>query len=547
LQAMSVSPNAEGVWSYPSELATDYPAPALGDDPLAVAATLEHLTLQFPPGLAHRPLSPTGSADSGSSILELATPLPGPLATPKAPAVGVLTVMKPDGHGVAYGAYEISVMRNVALRLALIATTTNTTQAAQMFARLSMQGARIAPITGEGNATRRSAVRLPDDVAAAVPAIEDVLSTLGSVTHSGSVTFRAALPDGNNDGPHGLTLARVAAYPATLAHSEEHAIQAEHEGGYNWLSVRTGEISNVPKVNRKSVDYSEHRRDTRSELSVPVYVEDRVVGVVNLESPVEHAFDAHVEVAQAAAEHIGLAIANARLALSVRLQELATETLRQAHQITHMPDDLLPKLDGLPHKTKQVLSAAVEGIQREVDRLRVVPLVTSTTPEMCDASFPQLVLHAMARQKIGAKHLVVGDARWRPYPAAEAIVIMKALADVLDNAKRYRAEEGDPPSLTITRGQWGGQPQDVLIVKTTPSEVLMPEHAINVYRCPLNLRRPVPRADGDKAPLGAYLAGVQIRRIGGDAYLAYGGGHEARVTVAVPSPSSPARQEEESP
>jgi GAF domain-containing protein len=532
LRAVSVSASAEGDWAYPPDLATH-------DDALAVAATLEHLTLQLPPGLAHSPLRPTGLTDGESSILELATPLPGPLATPKAPAVGVLTVMKPQRNANAYGAYEIAVMRNVALRLALIATTTNTTQAAQMFARLSMQGARVMPFVGDGNAVTRSPVKLPDDVAVTVPSIEDVLSTLGSVTHSGTVTFRAALPDGDNDGPQGLTLARVAAYPAQQARSKRHALQPESEGGYNWIAVRTGEISNVPKVDQKSADYSEHRRDTRSELAVPVYVEDRVVGVVNLESPVEHAFDAHVEIAQAAAEHIGLAIANARLALSVRLQERATETLRHAHQITHLPEDLMPILDGIPQKKAQALTDAVKKIQSEVDHLCVMPLVTSTAPEVDDTSFPSLVLQAMAEQNIGEEHLTVDDGLWYPHPAPVAVVIAKALADVLDNAKRYRAEVGDPPRLTIAHGEWGGQPQDVLIVTTTPGEILMPEHAINVYRCPLNLRRPTPRADGEKAPLGAYLAGLQIRRVGGDVYLAYTDGRDARVTVAVPAPVPP--------
>ena len=101
------------------------------------------------------------------------------------------------GEPSPYGSYEVAVVRNVALRLALLATTTKTTQAAEMFARLSMRAARLS-LSSEGDRKPSTPpiVLLPKDIEEAVPAIEDALSTLGEVTGAGTATFRAALPSG---------------------------------------------------------------------------------------------------------------------------------------------------------------------------------------------------------------------------------------------------------------------------------------------------------------------------------------------------------------
>lgn len=543
LKASHMTREFERKWSYPEEFSTDSRA-------LGAVATDEHLTLQLPPGMAGRAIHTTGVARAGTFTdrIELATPLPGPLATPKAPAVGVLTLAKLRNPGAPYGAYEIAVLRNVALRLALVATTTNTTQAAEMFARLSMRAARltISPSIEQEEPSPAQIVVLPDDVSAALPAIEDALSTLGSVTHSGTATFRVALPIEAWESSHGLTLARVAAYPPELAGDIEYALQPETERGYNWSAVRSGQIINKPEVDPIDPEYSAHREKTRSELSVPVYVEDRVVGVVNLESPVEHAFDGHVEIAQAAAEHIGLAVANARLALSAIVQEQATDILREAHDITHLPDELreeVEKIDVLSQQDADRLTTSVEGIQREVDRLRLVSLDgMSLLPRHRDLTFPALVNHVLEKKEMSKSTSVKRlDRDWWPHEPYAAVAIAKALGDIMDNARNHRAKGAAPPEVELRHDVWGGQVQDVLTVRSEPDTVRMLAQAINVYRCPLNQLEFDEGEDVDigDIQLGSYLAGLLIRRAGGEVHLIYGDGPQARVTVAVPAPSSP--------
>lgn len=523
-------------WEYKPELATR-------GSTLAAVAVEQHLTLQLPPGFGGRAVVPTvsmkGTNDGGhpDQLLELATPLPGPLAAPKAPAVGVLTVAKLSDP-TPYGAYEMAVVRNVALRLALIANTTNTTQAAQMFARLSRRAGRL-PMEASQRAKHSwdpPAVTLPDDILDAVPTIEDALTTLGRVTRSGTATFRAALPGGGFKAPHGLTLARVAGYPAKIGRSEKFAFQPETEGGYNWQAVRTGRIRSIPVVKPDDRNFSSHRKSTKSELAVPVFVEDRVIGVVNLESPVEHAFDGHIEIAQAAAEHIGLAIANVRLSLSGLVQERATDVLREAHQITKLPEEFEKELKGLTSSEEHRVSAAAEPIMRRVGGLARVDPEPPPLPESGDFSLPTLA--ECVTKAFGPEAFEVEEGRgpWRQHEPEVALVIVKALKDVLDNALIHRPKGAPRPRLALSSPVWGGQVQDILVVTSVASRVHSEAKAINIYRCPLEMESESER-DLRGSQLGAYLAGLQIRRVGGEVHLSYDEDSVARVVLAIPAPT----------
>jgi hypothetical protein len=365
------------------------------------------------------------------------------------------------------------------------------------------------------------------------------MATIREVTRAATATFRAALPSGECEAPHGLTLARVAGFPRDTARNEKHAFQPYSEGGYNWLAVRNGEIQNVPVVRKDDPNFSKHRADTKSELAVPVYVEDRVVGVVNLESPVKHAFDAHVELAQAAAEHIGLAIANSRLALAAVVQELATDVLREAHDITHAPKKLTEDLSELSASEATRVRDIASDIHERLDKLRVVsPRIAGMLPGGNDLRLPSLLRHMVAKVNIKQVEYELDSQNWDDHDPAVAMAISKALLDILGNARWHRDDGSPPPRLHLLHDEWGGQQQDVLIIRVHPDMVRKAEQAINIYRCPLNAKsaREGQVLDLKKAQLGAYLAGLQIRRVGGEVHLSYEKDSIARVIVAVPSP-----------
>jgi len=85
--------------------------------------------------------------------------------------------------------------------------------------------------------------------------------------------------------------------------------------------------------------------ETRSELAVPMIYKDRVVGVLDLESPQLNYFTTdHVQVLSILAAHLAVSIENARLYERVRLDETRME--RDLNAARRIQSALLPRLPG---------------------------------------------------------------------------------------------------------------------------------------------------------------------------------------------------------
>lgn len=538
----------------------------------ALACAGEGQAIQLPPGLLAKPgLKATCAprVESAEPILELATPMPGPLGSPSAPAIGAMTLVKLGADPDPFGAYEVALARNGALRLALISATTKAEQAARIFTTMSRDATHLrrdslatdmmlrARRQSSKTAARMSKT-LPDDLEVVLPVIQNVLAHLAQVTQSETVTFRAALPDPLASEPHGVSLVRIATFPAELADEVEHEVQRDDGTGINWKVACEGALtyeSNV-QVRRQKSDaadppgdqearrgYVEHHRSTRSELCVPVFVEDRVVGVVNLESPVVHAYDAQIDICQALAEHVGTAIANARLVLAGVLQAEARDILRKSHDLSHAHEDLRKIASTASPEVARRIETEADRIQREaedlltfsVDPRREVTLEGGTT-------FPNLVNVARVQCSLEFDRVIDGGAEWRQHPPHVADLVVKSLVDILDNARRNRAPDHPSITLELDQCEWGGQSQDTLVVRIQVERRLRPSRAVNVYRCPLSNvdiqydQSGEPLRLVDSPQLGAYLAGTHARRAGGDVHLTYVSGNKARVVFSVPSP-----------
>ena len=109
------------------------------------------------------------------------------------------------------------------------------------------------------------------------------------------------------------------------------------------LAARTGRIVNAPDV-AKAPDYVEGWRDARSELAVPLILDDRVVGVFDLQSCRPNAFsDADARTISAFAE---------RAALALRLSKLVEELQRS----NRVKDDFVANLS---HEIRTPLTGIV--------------------------------------------------------------------------------------------------------------------------------------------------------------------------------------------
>ena len=105
----------------------------------------------------------------------------------------------------------------------------------------------------------------------------------------------------------------------------------------------------VPDVN-KDERYIQVNPETRSEMTVPLIYRDRVIGVIDLESPHLNYFnDEHVRIFSTLAPQMAIAIENARLYERVARSEARLERdLRRAQEIQmHLMPGIAPKIPGL--------------------------------------------------------------------------------------------------------------------------------------------------------------------------------------------------------
>lgn len=542
------NPLREAGWEYPPELDEDSHA-------LAFSSFDNRRPIQLPPGFPAEDRGvPTCKCigDIHAESVELATPIVGPLASPKAPAVGVLTVARIGTEDAKYGAYDLAVLRNISLRLALINATANTEAAARVFARLSTratdrirsQTASSGPLRGlrltENGAGLSTHAPLPDDLHVTLPAIQEGLETLGRITGSYSATFRAALPSPEPTAAHGLTLRRIAAYPKHWLKGDGE-LQDEAQGGVNWKVTLTGIPQYAPVVEDEDA-YLERREDTLSELCVPVLVEGRVIGVVNLESADRNAYDALVTTAQAFAAHVGLAIADARIAISSVLHDYAIEIVRRGHELSGQEcRDLRTLATETPEQHwRQLIEKSANEIERKAKGLRAFASADDDDTA-CPLTFPELVRERRAAIELHFVELSLDPvAEWQPYPLGVAQIVRLALKDVLGNLKRHSAKSAAQATLTLHQGHWGGEKHDILTIVNRPSSPLNPVDAVNAYRALLGHESPDPSADGSGATLrvpqfGAFLAGTMARRVGGDVHLCQRPDGLTQVTLSIPS------------
>jgi signal transduction histidine kinase len=143
------------------------------------------------------------------------------------------------------------------------------------------------------------------------------------------------------------------------------------------LAARTGRIVNAPDV-AKASDYVEGWRDARSELAVPLILDDRVVGVFDLQSGCPNAFsDADARTISAFAERAALALRLSKLVDTLENRTRVLEAVTRATQLLnfrlHAPD---------------VLTSIVE------ETTRTFPAADGSVAWVCDAEGSNLSVAA---------------------------------------------------------------------------------------------------------------------------------------------------------
>lgn len=502
---------------------------------VAAAAVRLQRTIQMPPGIEWElDLQPTIKSSSAPGLVELAIPIPGPMARPNEPAIGVLTVVKPDtarasGEVTAFGAYDLARLRNVALRLALLNATSRTSA-------LIAAGRALNEPSPSDTAARSGSPspqqELPSDFEVARPHIEWGLKALAEHTNSHSATFRAVLPYTETEHEHGTALVRIASI--TPDEDEEATrVQTYEQGGYNWAAILTGEAQKHSNVG-EDPEYRKHRERSRSQLALPVRVEGRVIGLINLESPQDEAYEAFEYHAGNFAFRAGLAIADARLEGQTAVHRQAVEIVNRSHTLSAKIKELLLK-DLITHSSEaRPLEAELRNLRKLARELRSGAVEKRAAPFRPTVTLPALLDRAIeaAGVKINRRE-EDGAIPWRPYDYASATILEQLLHNLLENIKWHASPSGAEAQAWVSRGTWGGREEDLIILQNKPNSRIGESVTRNLYKFPKEVAPTT--ATPRSARLGAFLSGRLARSLNGDVYgVVLPNGH-LRTTVAIPT------------
>jgi GAF domain-containing protein len=503
---------------------------------VADAAVTRHRTIQTPPGLEddQQLRSMIDSMDS-PGLVELAIPIPGPMASVKEPAIGVLIVVKPDsgrltGEVTAFGAYDLALLRNVALRIALLSATSRATELAAAGLALRWQPPDL--MAGAPPAGRARGPRLPIDLEAASPGIVRGLRSLAEATSSQSATFRAALPYAATDSDYSQALVRIAATDRD-PDDESTRIQTFEQGGYNWKAVLTGRYQNAPCVT-DDPDFREHRPGTVSELALPVVVEGRVVGVINLESTREAAYDALAGFATGFAFQLGLAIADARLDSQTALQQHATEIVNRSHSLDAAIEELRKSPTVKDNPEHGSLDNQLGVLQQRAKELRSGPSKSLPDLRKPKPTLPDLLEATI--QTIKAEINFEGSPEeldWEPYDATTTTIVTQILHNILTNITQHASVRDARASVRIRRGTWGGREEDIVVFQNLPNKRIDENATRNLYRVPRQVSLGVGSIGAPR--IGAFLAGRLARSLNGELSATVTSRGELRSTLVIPT------------
>ena len=460
----------------------------------------------------------------------------------------VLCITWPNESESSIGAYEIAFTKLVANRLAEVLAAERTIEVVRAVASQLGEVTKNDPAPGNRLIGLASDLADRQDLDLASETFINTARHLVALTKSVSVTCR--LITGGGDPTFARNLARVHCEGEDCALASPNSIDIEDwPTSVNAWVARFGRavyLSNISDQRPVTVDecrdlarypglnaISLYRDGIRSELCVPVFAENRLVGTINLESRDPRGYDLWADVVSEFSQVVGVALLESRRKIGVKMMVEAGGFLDRRHDLAGKVRDLQNQAQAaLKVPNAGVMSAgtvsdALSGIEKLInaapqsDRKSRWSESTTTTITMVikramkssnwlygQASPRDFVLvnKSASRQALAAR---VG-------PSA-SYALQFALDQAFRNLRTYDKSEWrrlhwpSPVELRMEIKLLGGVENLYLAVRSACPSVT--QRGVNPHQV---FREPIERA-GRRVALGAYLAGEMLRRVGGAA------------------------------
>jgi hypothetical protein len=474
------------------------------------SAVLQNIAIQG----SHWPFPEHPGADwchpAGASLV---SPIGGPGIDPWRPAVGAIVICR-NGQNEAFNAYDLALVRNVALRISLARTTNTMRRIGEVTSALRSNTDWAKMIDNFRSSTAEQSEPegfvLPADVRVASERVAAFLRDLAEATDSQSITMRIALLSEKATQSHGLALVRVASYPE-IPSGTLREVQTEDGGGFNWRCMKAGEPVYAARVSDHSTDYLGVRPSTVSELTVPIRLEGSVVGVLNLESSLYDAYDTVRPLILSFSGAVGRTFADARAALEQRVIDSAAQAMNHRHTMDSQLDFLEKEIDGLDLSDLQhaSLTTKVGALKTELDGMRRVKFVD----EERASTLPQILERAAEKVSyLGDLPAEILDFRFSvPIAGDRARALEVSISNILSNLMNYTGtsvdEAGGKPlrEIAISFGSLGGSENIILRFQNFADGYVDSRRIVDLYRWPI-------QGNGGRLRVGGFLAGLSARR-----------------------------------
>lgn len=481
---------------------------------------------------------------------ELAVPIEqGPfssLVPPRSPAhsqpprtkpIGVINVerVRPNDMGAGdFTPSDLAALQTIAFFYALRRAGSLTMASASSLAHLTQRNALAPAGAGLELPSGAHVADVPADLLSARESLALIAAQIHALTRSTSVTIRVVTPDQ-------LGLARLVAFPSARLDDRFSVIAVDDRESVNAWVARSGLPCYIPNALDRGGTHFDgldgiisvpDREPVRSELCLPIAVQGRVLGTLNLESAQHSDYpDDVTAVVSALAQQAGVAIAQVRRADERRLFAIHAEQTRRSHVILKRVGRLNKWLSAHGRQIagdNGELKRLAEEISTAADPLRPAAAATATLSGGRRLA-REAVLESLKRSRVEARV----DVRSMPpddllLHELAAHVLTIALTELLQNAANYVSKRTNLTFIVrlryhpVRRGR-----RDYLCLEVTNrvKEALPPEIVSLLYR------RPVSR---ERTHLGAYIAGAYVRSVGGEIYIAENGTEFLTAALELP-------------
>lgn len=384
-----------------------------------------------------------------------------------------------------------------------------------------------------------------EDVTLASPIISDVLSDIADLSNAMSVTCRLIA---GADGPlFSRRLFRLHCVGGACAISSPDSLSADDVANSvnAWVAVNGTAVYlrslvevDGPEPYMTSPDMARYpglarvakfRESVRSELCVPIFAEDKLVGTINLEAESDFAFDRVAAVVDECAQLIGVALLESRRQISVTTMTEARGFLGRRHELENrlinFGDDLASVL--------QSNADAREMASSQIQSLRSIVYMRQTVQVRgagANVTVDEVLRHATASIEWTYKSLLplafasnvetFIPLSSTPLANEPAEALFFAVTQALLNVRKYGSK-----AYTLADWEWPVS-YDLKVRRLGGRDTLYLAIRSVCYRRDISdlqynrvFREPIDHPESGRTSLGAFLAGEVLRRSGGSAYF----------------------------